>query len=332
MINDEDFTGTSIDLLKRELISRYVSMMLVVLAGYVLIFYFVLKTVLLASCTLVYLGLALYTWLLIREKYNIKTFVHVHLITAPLFAAFIMLCFWSYSISVCIWLLPVPLAAYIFFEKKYVFLYAFYMIFIILTVNLIIDFFPSVAINIENKPQLRISDIFVFVANIGVLSLLLYYKDKIKRLEIEKKFFGKQKNENEKKDSLPNVTVTEDNSVENIEKYNELFNKIKGIVEDESRFKENDFTVSSLCFILKTNSMYISKAIKMNGYSTFNLYINTCRVNNVKVLIRESDFNKVTLMYAYTASGFSNQSTFNRVFKQIEGITPSEYVRSVVDA
>jgi AraC-like DNA-binding protein len=30
-------------------------------------------------------------------------------------------------------------------------------------------------------------------------------------------------------------------------------------------------------------------------------------------------------MYIYTEAGFSNQSTFNRVFKQIEGITPSEY-------
>ncbi|MFP3733141.1 helix-turn-helix domain-containing protein, partial [Bacillus sp. SIMBA_006] len=55
-------------------------------------------------------------------------------------------------------------------------------------------------------------------------------------------------------------------------------------------------------------------------------YLNTCRIENVKKLIQENDINKITLMYIYTASGFSNQSTFNRVFKQIEGITPSEYI------
>ncbi|ASW73554.1 hypothetical protein IQ37_17055 [Chryseobacterium piperi] len=93
MINGEDFTGMSIDLLKRKLISRYVYIMFLVLAIYVLIFYFVLNMNLLAGCTLIYLGLALYTWLLIREKYNIKTLVHIHLISAPLFAAFIMLAF-----------------------------------------------------------------------------------------------------------------------------------------------------------------------------------------------------------------------------------------------
>ncbi|WP_172282720.1 helix-turn-helix transcriptional regulator [Chryseobacterium sp. LAM-KRS1] len=329
MIHDEDFEVTSIDLLKRELISRYVSVMLIVLAAYVFIFYFILKISLLAVCTLIYLGFALYSWLLIRKKYNIKTLVHGHLISAPLFAGFIMLYFWSYSMSVCIWLLPVPLGAYIFLEKKYVFLYSLYMVIIILSVNFIADLYPFDVINNENKPKLRISDIFVFMANIGVLALLLFYKDKIKKLEIEKKIRDKQRTQDEK-DSLPNITVTEDNSPENVEKYTELFTKIKGIVEDEARFKESDFTVSSLCFVLKTNNMYISKAIKLNGYNTFNHYINTCRINHVKALIRDSDFNKVTLMEAYTASGFSNQSTFNRVFKQIEGITPSEYVKSVM--
>ena len=31
-------------------------------------------------------------------------------------------------------------------------------------------------------------------------------------------------------------------------------------------------------------------------------------------------------MYIYTEAGFTSQSTFNRVFKQLEGITPSEYM------
>ncbi len=34
-------------------------------------------------------------------------------------------------------------------------------------------------------------------------------------------------------------------------------------------------------------------------------------------------------MFVYTEAGFKNQSTFNRVFKQIEGMTPSEYIRNL---
>uniref|UniRef100_UPI0025BC075A helix-turn-helix domain-containing protein n=1 Tax=Chryseobacterium sp. TaxID=1871047 RepID=UPI0025BC075A len=50
------------------------------------------------------------------------------------------------------------------------------------------------------------------------------------------------------------------------------------------------------------------------------------RVNFVKKLIKESDMKKITLMNIYTEAGFSNQATFNRVFKQLEGITPSKYI------
>jgi AraC-like DNA-binding protein len=38
-------------------------------------------------------------------------------------------------------------------------------------------------------------------------------------------------------------------------------------------------------------------------------------------LLYEADFKKLKLMYIYLESGFKSQSTFNRVFKQIEGIT-----------
>lgn len=329
MINDEDFVCRAIDSLKRKLISRHVYLMLFVLVVYTLFFYFVLNTPLLAGCTLIGFVLFLYTWLLIRKNYQIKTVVHVYLIFAPLFTAFTMLFFWKQFVSGCIWLLPIPLGAYIFFQKKYMYWYTLYIIVIIFIVNLVNNFFSFPSVGIENKILSRVSDTFVYIVNVAIFSLLLYYKDKIRRLEIEKRLIDNGMNTFEKKNTTLSVNADRNESIENIEKYTELFNKIKVVIEDESRFKESDFTVSNLCSILKTNNIYISKAIKLNGYSTFNHYINTCRVNNVKVLINESDLSKVTLMYAYTASGFSNQSTFNRVFKQIEGITPSEYIKQL---
>ncbi|NML72172.1 helix-turn-helix domain-containing protein [Chryseobacterium sp. RP-3-3] len=83
--------------------------------------------------------------------------------------------------------------------------------------------------------------------------------------------------------------------------------------------------------MLKSNNLYIAKSIKVNGFTNFNHYLNVCRIENVKKLLSEHDISRVTLMYIYTESGFSNQSTFNRVFKQIEGITPSEYIIALKD-
>ncbi|WP_292009262.1 AraC family transcriptional regulator, partial [Chryseobacterium sp.] len=148
-----------------------------------------------------------------------------------------------------------------------------------------------------------------------------FYKDKIRK--VETKDLRTRKENGNKMDLNGN---SESDRGEDKEKYNSLFENIKDIVEHQQHFKETDFTISRLSSLLNTNSVYISKAIKYNGYANFTHYLNSCRVNNVKEMIQEQSLDKITLMYIYTASGFSNQSTFNRVFKQIEGITPSEYI------
>lgn len=38
---------------------------------------------------------------------------------------------------------------------------------------------------------------------------------------------------------------------------------------------------------------------------------------------------KFTLEHIYKEAGFSSQSTFNRIFKEQTGITPSEYIENL---
>ncbi|WP_449398580.1 helix-turn-helix domain-containing protein [Chryseobacterium wanjuense] len=91
-------------------------------------------------------------------------------------------------------------------------------------------------------------------------------------------------------------------------------------------FKDDKFNISKLCIELDVNSKYIAKALRANNYSNFNTFLNFHRINHVKKLLEESNLQRITLMYIYTEAGFSNQSTFNRVFKQFENMTPSEYI------
>ncbi|MBB4807834.1 AraC-like DNA-binding protein [Chryseobacterium defluvii] len=326
MISEGEMLEKSVDLLKRKLVARYVYLMLIILGLYSLIFYFIIQDKLFAYYTFIYFCTLSYTWLLLYKSYDIKKVVHLHLMSAPVFASFIMLNLWQYSISSSMWLLPVPLGAYIFLEKKYVYFYTLYVVALIVAVNLLTSVYNFNYFTFKDKNQLRISDTFVFVANIIVFSLLLYYKDKIGKIELEQKFIRK-KGISERDSQSP--VIPENDPAEAIEKYHSLFEKIQPIVENDY-FKQTDFTISKLASLLNTNNVYISKAIKLNGYTNFNHYLNTCRVNNVKKLIQENDLNRITLMYIYTASGFSNQSTFNRVFKQIEGITPSEYIEKIL--
>ncbi|HFK5575384.1 TPA: helix-turn-helix domain-containing protein, partial [Elizabethkingia anophelis] len=146
----------------------------------------------------------------------------------------------------------------------------------------------------------------------------LYYNDRILRLETIGKIEIKQK---------LNLPITLEENEANY--YNSLFEKIDLKVNHSKLFRNKDLNISLLSSILKTNNNYISKAIRLKGYSNFNNYVNTLRIEYVKKAIQEYDLGKVTLMYIYIDAGFINQSTFNRVFKKIEGITPSDYIKNI---
>ncbi|MBB6371692.1 helix-turn-helix domain-containing protein [Chryseobacterium shigense] len=310
-----------IEKLKHELIDRYVILMLFILGIYTVIFTFYIYDKIMSWYLLggfVFIG---YSYFLARRRFPTNTIVHLYLITAPLYNFYIMLAFWNNSVASFCWLLPLPLGAYIFFTKKEVLVYSFYTLFIIVTGyilanNLELDF-PK-----HSQKEVTFTDTILIASNILVVTLLIYYKDKIRKLEILSEAVPTGKAEKEK----VNVTefILDDNDIDN-ENMEKLFSKIDASMTGNMLFKDVKFNLSTLSVALDVNSTYISKAIRYKGYPNFNYYLNTYRINYVKKLFTEVDFQKTTLMYVYTEAGFSNQSTFNRVFKQIEGITPSEY-------
>ncbi|WP_167367415.1 helix-turn-helix domain-containing protein [Chryseobacterium carnipullorum] len=317
-----------------------------ILLGYSLVFYFVIKDSFFAACTLAYSVLMFYTFMIIRKSYNIKVLVHLYMTYAPLFAGFIMLDFWRYSAATAMWLLPVPLGAHIFLGKKYVYVYAVYIFLIIVAVSILNRFFTFDYFALNDVNVIVISDTFVGLVNLAVFLVLLYYNEKIMKVKIEENThnrmgFSYTDNQNkvdvnftnDAQVGIPAEFIEKDKEIssedENIDKYIALFEEVKNMVETKAYFKDVDFTISQLSNMLKSNNLYVSKSIRLNGFSNFNHYLNTCRIENVKKLIHENDISRVTLMYIYTESGFSNQSTFNRVFKQIEGITPSEFITMI---
>ncbi|SHM16553.1 Helix-turn-helix domain-containing protein [Chryseobacterium carnipullorum] len=330
ILNNNSISENTEDDLKRRCISLIVYLLCVALCLYSIIVYVTLKDENFALVTFIYFLVLLYTFLLRRKTYHIKTLVHLYLIFDPLFSAFIMLYFWRYSAGTALWVMPVPIGAYVFLEKKYVYVYTLYVLLIVIFVTLMSKFlwFETPSYNSTD-----FSDALVGSTNIIIVVLLLYYNDKIKSVKIAANFekdinstsIGESKLEINRNDN--NEILKQDFSSEkDFNKYSEIFQNVQNIVEKQLSFKDADFTISQLSHLIKVNNLYIAKSIKLNGYSSFSHYINFCRIQHVKKLINENDLSKITLMYIYTSSGFSSQSTFNRVFKQIEGITPTDYI------
>jgi YesN/AraC family two-component response regulator len=110
------------------------------------------------------------------------------------------------------------------------------------------------------------------------------------------------------------------------EKYSDLYESMLKYFETKRPYINPDFDLAQLAIALDSNSSYISKSIKINKDMNFNTFVNLYRINKVKEMIQENQ-SKYTLEYIYVSSGFKNQSTFNKVFKLVEGVTPSEYYK-----
>jgi len=312
-----------IEKLKHELMDRYVILMILILGTYAVIFTFFIQDKIMPWYLIGGIAFTSYSYSLARKKYPITLIIHLYLIFAPLYNFYIMLAFWNNSVASFCWLMPIPLGAYIFFSSRMVLSYTAYTLLMIILVYIIANNF-SFSFPQHSQKEVIFTDTILIISNVLVVALLIYYKDKIRKLEILSQFeqTGTRKSQKYKANTIEIHSEDTDIDIESMEK---LFNRIEACMTENMLFKDEKFNLSKLSVALDVNSTYISKAIRYKGYPNFNNYLNVYRINYVKKLFTEIDFQKTTLMYVYTEAGFSNQSTFNRVFKQIEGITPSEY-------
>ncbi|WP_292011074.1 AraC family transcriptional regulator [Chryseobacterium sp.] len=316
-------TTTQIDELKKEFVMRYLILMSLILGFYTLAFYLAtdsdFTTYYLLGGTISMIIIILIAW---KQSFpGLANQVRVFLILAPLYDVYFIVDFFEMSLNNITWLLPIPLGAYVMLSRKDSVYYSIYAILIV-----IVAVFVSYNKGSEDGGLYRsffnITEVSAYVFNGLIIWMLIHYKDKIKKIrDINEVEVGTEGGRREK------MTVTLDKDKE--QEYIDFFQRIDFQMREQMYFKDPKFSMSKLCIILDTNSSYLSKAIRAAGYSNFNIYLNILRIEYVKKLINESDLSRVTLMYIYTEGGFSNQPNFNRVFKRIEGVTPSEYIQNL---
>lgn len=83
-----------------------------------------------------------------------------------------------------------------------------------------------------------------------------------------------------------------------------------------------DITVKSVSDALYVSQSYISKVFSEKLKYSFREYINSLRVQKVKALLGHSNKRIVEIMLD---CGFQNQSSFNRIFREVCGCSPREY-------
>ncbi len=97
-------------------------------------------------------------------------------------------------------------------------------------------------------------------------------------------------------------------------------------IENERPFLNPEVNIYDFCKNFATNRTYISYVINKSFNMNFRTLINSYRINEAKNLLKNNDKNhNFSLDYIAGRAGFKSYSTFLRVFKEHENITPAEF-------
>lgn len=111
------------------------------------------------------------------------------------------------------------------------------------------------------------------------------------------------------------------------EKIRNIFVRIEELVTEKELFLNYDISVAFIAQELDVNMKYVSQAVNLGAGMNFNNYINAKRVYFSQQLLKEGGAEKLSIEGIANKSGFRSKSAFNRAFKRISGLTPTEYLR-----
>lgn len=109
-------------------------------------------------------------------------------------------------------------------------------------------------------------------------------------------------------------------------------NKVGQYLQAEKPYLDSDLTLPKLAEDLNISTHHLSQVINEMHGENFFTFINTYRVAEVKRKIQDPKFEKYSLLGIALESGFNSKSAFNRVFKNLTGMTPSEFRKSLASS
>ncbi len=110
-------------------------------------------------------------------------------------------------------------------------------------------------------------------------------------------------------------------------KYN-LKTKIMAIMSNEEIFCKQGFSLNELSRLCDSNPKYVSQVINETLDKTFPQYLNEARIKIARSRMLDYDnYGHLTLEAIASSVGISSRTAFSRTFKQITGLTPTEFIK-----
>ncbi len=108
-----------------------------------------------------------------------------------------------------------------------------------------------------------------------------------------------------------------------------LLDKVHLLFQESKLYKDPRLSLHQVAKAVDSNTSILSRVINEKAKMNFNDFVNAYRVDSVKASLADGELNYKTLVGVAMDHGFNSKSTFIRSFKKREGITPSEYYKSL---
>jgi len=105
-------------------------------------------------------------------------------------------------------------------------------------------------------------------------------------------------------------------------KRKEYIQKFNLCLDHINNFYNNDLKLEEIAKIASFSKFHFVRLFKQFANKSFYEYLISVRIRNAEVLLSTS---VMPITEVAMESGFNSISTFNRIFKEVEGITPSEF-------
>lgn len=148
-------------------------------------------------------------------------------------------------------------------------------------------------------------------------------EENIKALDWKKQLDKLSKNNNIEVKPKLDIKYSESGLSEN--KKTDIYNAIINAMEVQKLFLNPNFKSKDLAEYLNISQMYISQVLNEKFDLSFTNLVNRYRVEEAKKLFLDPKNNNITIDGISQNAGFNSVKTFNRVFKNLSGVTPSYF-------
>jgi len=105
--------------------------------------------------------------------------------------------------------------------------------------------------------------------------------------------------------------------------------KIEEYMQKEKPYLDRELTIYDLSESLDIPRHFLSEVINEHMGKNFYNLVNEYRVKEVKQRLKDPKYKNLTILAIAYDSGFNAKSSFNTIFKEKTGMTPSEYLKKV---